>query len=172
MFTHSNLWILNIIVSMPFWCFWIFRSKNHSMVSRGMEKWPPIIRERYRKTSIRKFWISSCWGVNEFAKSRGICTMRACLVSVTTCQKRANFWFLRTNVQLNVPTSQRRTNYSTWWATVSKTCQFFNFAYQKVDQFFSYFSKEFFYSWIFQLCLTFANFRNIWAIVENLSYET
>ena len=52
LFTHSNLWILNIIVSMPFWCFWIFRSKNHSMVSRGLEKWPPIIRERYRKTQV------------------------------------------------------------------------------------------------------------------------
>ena len=36
---------------------------------------------------------------------------------------------------------------------------------QKAYQFFNYF-------WIFQLCLTFANFKNIWAVLENLCRET
>ena len=38
---------------------------------------------------------------------------------------------------------------------------------QKVCQFFNYFSKE----KMFQLSLTFANFKNTWAILENLSRE-
>ena len=53
-----------------------------------------------------------------------------------------------------------------------KACQFFNFACQKGCQFFNYFSEEFFNLWIFQLCFTFANFKNTWAILENLSRET
>ena len=90
-------------------------------------------------------------------------------------QKRASFSFLRTNVQINVPTCQRRINFWTWLAkmpTYQKACQFFNFACQKVYQFFNYFPKEFFNFWIFQFCLTFANFKNIWAILENFSRET
>ena len=42
---------------------------------------------------------------------------------------------------------------------------------QKAYQFFNYFSEEFFNLRIFQLCLTFANFKNIWAILENLPCE-
>ena len=43
---------------------------------------------------------------------------------------------------------------------------------QKVCQFFNYFSKENIFSfWIFQLCLIFANFKNIWAILEDLHRE-
>ena len=37
----------------------------------------------------------------EFVKSRA---MRASVVYVPTCQKRANFSFLRANVPINVPT--------------------------------------------------------------------
>ena len=53
------------------------------------------------------------------------------------------------------------------------TCQrakdvlFFKLACQKACQFFNYFSKE----KMFQLWLTFANFKNTWAILENLSRE-
>ena len=52
-------------------------------------------------------------------------------------------------------------------------CQIKNvkFTGQKAQQFFNYFSKEFFDFWIFQLCSIFANFKNLWAILENLSCE-
>ena len=102
-----------------------------------------------------------------FAKSCAMCAMHASVVYVPTCQRfnvvkvwrrliftcqRAN---KRTNVQifqLGVPTFQ-------------KEREFFNFICQKAYQFFNYF-------WIFQLCLTFANLKNIWAVLENLSRET
>ena len=53
-------------------------------------------------------------------------------------------------------------------------CQIKNvkFTGQKAQQFFNYFSKEFFDFWIFQLCSIFANFKNLWAILENLSCKT
>ena len=58
-------------------------------------------------------------------------------------------------------------------ANLPKGCQFFNFACQKAFQFFHYFSKKcFIWIWIFQLCSTFAKFKNIWSILENLSRET
>ena len=59
-------------------------------------------------------------------------------VHVTTCQKRANFFFLRANVPINVPTCQRRANFSTWCTNVSKECQFFNLAYQSAKRRASY----------------------------------
>ena len=37
-------------------------------------------------------------------------------VRVLTCQKRANFSFLRANMPINVTTSERRANFSTWCA--------------------------------------------------------
>ena len=40
------------------------------------------------------------------------------------------------------------------------------------QQFLSTFSKEFFNFWVFQLSSTFANFKNIWAILKNLPRET
>ena len=74
--------------------------------------------------------------------------------------------------RLYVPTSQKHANFSFLRANVPKVCQFFNFAWQKAYQFFNYLTKEFFNFWIFQLSLTFANFNNIWATLENLSRET
>ena len=56
-----------------------------------------------------------------------------------------------------VPTCQRRAIFQICVPTCQKACQFFN-----------YFSKE----KIFQLWLTFANFKNIWVILENSSRET
>ena len=102
----------------------------------------------------------------EFVKLRAIRAMRLVwsmcpCVNLPMCQKRANFSFLRANVPKNVPTCQRCTSYSTWCANVLRANQSFN-----------YFSKEFFNLWIFQLCSTIANFKNIWAILENLSRET
>ena len=55
-----------------------------------------------------------------------------------------------------VPTCQRRAIFQIGVPTCQKACQFFN-----------YFSKE----KMFQLWLTFANFKNTWAILENLSRE-
>ena len=66
-------------------------------------------------------------------------------------------------------------------ANVPKACQHLIFTCQhanvpikvpNVCQFFNYFSKEFVSFWIFQLSLTLANFKNIWATLENLSRET
>ena len=99
---------------------------------------------------------------NGFAKLRAMRAIRASLTHVPTCphtnmptcQKRANFSFLRTNML---------------------TCQFFNLACQwakKRAKFSSTFRKKIFFNfWIFQLCLTLVNFNNIWAILENLSRE-
>ena len=44
----------------------------------------------------------------------------------------------------------------------------FQFRLPKGVLIFQIFSKEFFILLIFQLCLTFSNFKNIWAILENL----
>ena len=84
-------------------------------------------------------------------------------VNVSMCHKCGNFSFLCANM----PTSQRRANVSTCRAK----CQFFNFVCKKPYQFFKCFSKEFSNFWIFQPCLTFAYFINIWVILENLSRE-
>ena len=97
----------------------------------------------------------------EFAKSRAIRAMCASVVYVPTCQTHANLSFLRANVPINVPTCQRCADYSTWRTNVPKAYQFFN-----------YFSKELSNFWIFQLCSIFANFKNIWAILQNLSWKT
>ena len=62
--------------------------------------------------------------------------------------------------------------------SVPKMCQLFNLACQRAKgvqifcQFFNCFSKEFFNFSIFQSCLPFENFKNIWAILENLSCGT
>ena len=75
-------------------------------------------------------------------------------------------------VPINVSMCQRCAKYSTWYVSVAKACQSFNFICQKAYQFFNYFSKEFFNFWIFQSCSPFANVKNIWAILENLSHQT
>ena len=98
----------------------------------------------------------------EFAKLRTIRGMRASMVYMPMCKTRASFSFLRVNVP---HTCHKRGN-------VRMLCQLFNFACQRVYQFFNYFSKEFFNFWIFRLCSTFSNFKNICAILENLSRET
>ena len=86
-----------------------------------------------------------------------------------TCEKRANFSCLCANVSTCQYMCQR--------VSVPKSClllafQFFNCSCQKAYQFFNYFSKESFNFWIFQICLTFANFKNIWAVLETSSRET
>ena len=90
-------------------------------------------------------------------------------VNVPTCEKRANFSCLCANVSTCQYMCQR--------VSVPKSClllafQFFNCSCQKAYQFFNYFSKESFNFWIFQICLTFANFKNIWAVLETSSRET
>ena len=45
--------------------------------------------------------------------------------------------------------------------------------FQKARKFLTIFQKKVLFNFrIFQLCLTFANFKNVWAILENLSRET
>ena len=74
-------------------------------------------------------------------------------------------------VPINVPTCQGCANCSTWRANMPKACQFFNFAYYKTYKCSNYFSKEFFNSWIFQLWLTFANFKNTWETNREKPYQ-
>ena len=82
-----------------------------------------------------------------------MCTMRANVV---------NFSFLRVNA---CQYSNRHAKGVQVFEPVVPTCQ-------KVCQFFNYFSKEKIFSFgIFQLCLTFAISKNIWAILENLYRE-
>ena len=100
-----------------------------------------------------------------------------CVPAWSTCQKRVNFSYLRANVPMNVPTCerakgmpiiqlglpacQRRANFLTWRANLSKGVSIFQL-----------FFKRNFNFWISQLCLTFTNFNNIWAILPSLSRET
>ena len=94
-------------------------------------------RKVWENTGIRKLWISYGWDGNEFAKStcvqswhayhtcqRGLCAhvSKAFQFLFVTCQ--------HTNVQINVPTCQRRANYSTWRASEPKACQLFTLACQ------------------------------------------
>ena len=97
----------------------------------------------------------------EFAKSRAYVP---CMPAWSTCP-RDN---VQNACQLLIITCQRANKR----ANVPKACQSFNFVFQKTYQFFNYFLKEFFNFWIFQSCSPFANFKNIWAILENLSRET
>ena len=71
-----------------------------------------------------------------------------------------------------IPTCQSHNNFSIWHANVPKACQFFNLGCQhdkKQTNFSTIFQKNFS---IFQLCWTFVHFKNIWAILENLSCKT
>ena len=86
---------------------------------------------------------------------------RVSMVYFPTCQTHANFSFVRVSVLTSVPACQRCVNYSIWLANMLKGCHFFK-----------YFSKEFFDFWILQLRSTFSNFKNIWAILENLFRKT
>ena len=88
----------------------------------------------------------------KFAKLLAMRVMHASVVYVSTCQKRANFSFL-SFLCANVP--------STLYTNVSKSVSIFQLCLPKAYQFFNYFSKEFFNFWIFQLQLTFVNFKNI-----------
>ena len=74
-------------------------------------------------------------------------------------------------IQIGVPTCQRAKGvpiFQLGVPTCQKVCQFFNFTWQKGLLFF----KRVFNFWIFQLCVTFTNFKNIWALLKNLSRET
>ena len=95
----------------------------------------------------------------EFAKSHAMLTMyamRASVIYVPTCQRAKSVL----TSHFYVPTCQRHANYSTWRANLP----IFQLHLQKGVSVFQVFFKR-----IFQLCLTFANFKNVWAILENLS---
>ena len=106
LFTHSNLWILNIIVSMPFWCFWIFRSKNNSMVSRGMKNYlllyaKGIGKHKYSEVVdfllLRRKWVCKIAWHSYHACMPGLRdhVSKACQLLIFTHQ--------RTNKRANVP---------------------------------------------------------------------
>ena len=108
------------------------------------------------------------------------------------CQKRAN-------EPINVPMCQRCASYSTWSANVPKSChraifptwranrvpifhfggQIFKHSFYEILRessiLYYYIKKVLHYTSChmeMQLCSRFANFKNIWAILENLSRET
>ena len=85
-------------------------------------------------------------------KSYIIPAMYASLVYVPMCKTRANFTLLHVNKRSNV----------------LMVCQLFNFACQRVYLFF----KRIFQFLNFSMISTFENFKNICAILENLSHET
>lgn len=101
------------------------------------KKWVP------RKACIAKFDFkkckeSFCWRpcenlpVNLHQITLLILECHACQhgANVLRCLKDANFSFLHANVPINVPTCEKRVNYSTWYSKVPKACQIFNFACQ------------------------------------------
>ena len=67
--------------------------------------------------------------------------------------------------QLDKPTCQRRTNFSTWHANVSKGAPIFQLFFKIIFQYLNFS--------VVQLLQFFscATFNNIWAILENLSRE-
>ena len=94
----------------------------------------------------------------QFAKSRAISFMRASVVYMHTWKTHANFSFLCTILPL---TCHQRTIFQS--VTIIQLC---------LPKGIPIFQKLFFNFWIFQLCSTFSNFKNICAILENLSRET
>ena len=88
---------------------------------------------------------------------------------VPTFQKRAKFSFSRANVLINVPIFTL--GVPTCQGGVKFSCvNFSTSSAKRRTNFSTIFQRNF---WIFQLYLTFAtNFKNIWAILENLSRET
>ena len=82
----------------------------------------------------------------------------ACELLIFMCQranKRANVLKVYPLLNLGCQHARGETNFSTWQP--------------KDVQIFQLFFKEFFNFWIFQSCSTFANFKNIRVILENLS---
>ena len=88
--------------------------------------------ENCQKMIIRKIKIMQ---YPVITKSCVIRAMHVSMVYVPMCKTHANFALLRVNKRSNV----------------LMVCQLFDFACQRVYQFFNYFSKEFFNFWIFQL---------------------
>ena len=78
-------------------------------------------------------------------------------VNLSTCKKHADFSLLRANVPINLPTCQG-----------PKGVPIFQLHQPKGVPF----CQKNFCSWMFQLCITFTNFYNISATVENFSCET
>ena len=88
------------------------------------------------------------------------------------CQTRANVSFFtcqRANKHASVPKVYQLSNLVCQYA---KGETIFQLCLSKGVPIFQLFFKIIFQFWIFQLCWTFANFKNIWAIIENLSCET
>ena len=92
---------------------------------------------------------------------RAMRAIRTTVVYVPTCQKRANFLFLRANEPIKVPTCQRGKGVSIFQLSVpmsqgvpifqigvsswQNTWHFFNFSCQNVRQLFNNFSKELYF---------------------------
>ena len=95
----------------------------------------------------------------EFAKSRAMVPVWSTCsrVNLSTCKKHADFSLLRANVPINLPTCQG-----------PKGVPIFQLHQPKGVPF----CQKNFCSWMFQLCITFTNFYNISATVENFSWET
>ena len=134
------------------WGIWKIFTPEHLKVSKLGLWWDSFIRSRKcMSLKLKKGVMSllnrvSC--VLVWSKCQGSNVPKACQLLIFTCQRAKAM------------------------STCQKACQFFSFGSKMAFQLFNCFSKEFFNFWIFQLCLTFAYFKNIWAILENLSGET
>ena len=109
--------------------------------------------------------ILSMLGWFEFAKSRA---MRANMVYVPMCQLLI-FMCQRANERVNVP---KPCQFSNLACQRAKRCANFSILLAKGISIFQAFFKRILEFWVFHLCLTFAIFNNIWAILANLSWET
>ena len=97
---------------------------------------------------------------NEFVKSHAMRTMRISVVYVPTWQRG------------NMPKACHIFIFTCQRTNAQKVWQFFNLACQHAKDVLIFQKKIFFNFSVFKLWLTFANFKNIWAILEYLSRET
>ena len=86
---------------------------------------------------------------------------------VPMCHKRVNFSFLRANV----PACQVVLIFKFGVPTCQKACHVFNFACQKVGQFFNYFSKElYFFIYLINLYLIYFTYFVYFKYITNIYF--
>ena len=107
------------------------RVKRFTDVLDSGKKWVP------RKACIAKFDFKKCkekglWKPSSKSTANYTFNFRvSCLPAWCQCAKvpkGCQCSFLHANVPINVPTCEKRVNYSTWYTKVPKACQIFNFA--------------------------------------------
>ena len=106
----------------------------------------PLVDASEDRKSVSEFYVLSVVFIQlsinrqkEFAKLRAMQAMRASVVYVPICPRAKMPKNVPTS-HFHVPTCHRAIKH----ANVLESCQFFNFSYQKTQQFFNYFPNEFF----------------------------